>query len=456
MNRKRLMYVSTACTLMVGLLAACTTGNGTTGGPPGSNGDGPPPAANSPDGDGREADLKEGQTELRVAWWGSQTRHDRTIEAIELFEEKYPDIAVSYEFTGWGGYWERLATQAAGQNLPDVIQMDLQYLNEYVSRGLLADLDPYIESGILNLDDVDELYLEGGRIDDSLYAVNLGSNAVALAYDPAMFAEAGIPELEPGYTWDDYIDTARQFKEYLGKDGYFRAISGSHGFKHYLRQHDLWLYNEDNTGLGYDDDQYFIDFFSIWGELLAEDVIPGPEFVAEVQGLQDELIVHGISPVHQFYSNEIVALQSAADRPLKLTLWPSMPGGTDGHFVKPGQFFSVTTQSNKEEAAAKFIDFMTNDLGANEALAAERGVPISGKVREHLYPQLGEYEQLQFDYMDIVEEYASPIHPPEPAGTSEVMNTLGRLYQEYTYGLITVEEFAENFRNAAEEILGDG
>ena len=40
--------------------------------------------------------------ELRVAWWGSQDRHNRTIKAIELFQKKYPNIKVTYEFAGWG------------------------------------------------------------------------------------------------------------------------------------------------------------------------------------------------------------------------------------------------------------------------------------------------------------------------------------------------------------------
>ena len=40
-----------------------------------------------------------GQVELRVAWWGSQDRHDRTIKAIELFQKKYPNIKVGTEGT---------------------------------------------------------------------------------------------------------------------------------------------------------------------------------------------------------------------------------------------------------------------------------------------------------------------------------------------------------------------
>ena len=53
--------------------------------------------------------------ELRVAWWGSQDRHNRTIKAIELFQKKYPNIKVTYEFAGWGDYWTKMTTQAAGR-----------------------------------------------------------------------------------------------------------------------------------------------------------------------------------------------------------------------------------------------------------------------------------------------------------------------------------------------------
>ena len=54
------------------------------------------------------------QTEVRISWWGSQNRHDRTIATIELYEELNPDIDIVYEFQGWGDHWTKLATQAAG------------------------------------------------------------------------------------------------------------------------------------------------------------------------------------------------------------------------------------------------------------------------------------------------------------------------------------------------------
>ena len=56
--------------------------------------------------------------ELRVAWWGSQDRHDRTIKAIELFQQKNPNIKVTYEFAGWDDYWTKMTLRRPATAYP--------------------------------------------------------------------------------------------------------------------------------------------------------------------------------------------------------------------------------------------------------------------------------------------------------------------------------------------------
>ena len=75
--------------------------------------------------------------ELRIAWWGSQSRHDRTIAVIEMFEELHPNIDIVYEFSGWDDHWVKMATQAAGGNMPDIMQQDYARIEEWNDRGLL-------------------------------------------------------------------------------------------------------------------------------------------------------------------------------------------------------------------------------------------------------------------------------------------------------------------------------
>jgi multiple sugar transport system substrate-binding protein len=42
----------------------------------------------------------EDQIELRIAWWGSQSRHERTIKVIEMFMQEHPNITITYEPSG--------------------------------------------------------------------------------------------------------------------------------------------------------------------------------------------------------------------------------------------------------------------------------------------------------------------------------------------------------------------
>ena len=59
-----------------------------------------------------------GAVELRLAWWGNPTRDERTLKAVDLFLQRNPNVTIEPETTGWGGYWDRINTQAAAGNLP--------------------------------------------------------------------------------------------------------------------------------------------------------------------------------------------------------------------------------------------------------------------------------------------------------------------------------------------------
>ncbi len=60
--------------------------------------------------------------ELRFSWWGGNSRHQATLQAIKAFEQQHPNIKVQAEYAGWEGYLSRFTTQIAGGKEPDVIQ----------------------------------------------------------------------------------------------------------------------------------------------------------------------------------------------------------------------------------------------------------------------------------------------------------------------------------------------
>jgi len=114
-------------------------------------------------------------TRTRLIWWGNPERDKRTYAVVDKFLEMNGDTTVDPETYSWGDYWTKLATLAAGKNLPDVIQMDYRYIFEYARRGQLAPLGDFIGNE-LELADFDQNLLNSGKIDGKLYGIAMGAN----------------------------------------------------------------------------------------------------------------------------------------------------------------------------------------------------------------------------------------------------------------------------------------
>ena len=72
---------------------------------------------------------------LRFSWWGGDTRHKATLDAIKLFEEKNPGIKIKAEYSGWDGHFEKLSTQITGNTAPDIMQTDWNWLYIFSKNG---------------------------------------------------------------------------------------------------------------------------------------------------------------------------------------------------------------------------------------------------------------------------------------------------------------------------------
>ncbi|MDK2992477.1 MAG: pectin-derived oligosaccharide transport system substrate-binding protein [Clostridiales bacterium] len=395
---------------------------------------------------------------MRITWWGSQTRHDQTLKVLEMFQQKYPNITFEPEFTAWDGYWEKIAAEAAAGSLPDVWQQDYQYISQYANKNLLLDLQPYVDEGKLDLSDVDQNSIAGGIINDKLYGINLGNNSLCMIYDPEIFKQAGVAEPTPELTWEDYVNVVKTIHEKTGLYG-DENIPGNyfHGLNHYIRQHgpEYDLYSEDGTKLGYDNDKWFEEFFSMELDLIKAGAIPLPEVRNEIKTPEDSLLVSKKSAmIGAINSNQIVATATAAGRPLKMTLLPKAKDQVrEGQYIKPSMFFSVTQYTKYPDQAVEFVNYFINDIEANKVMMAERGVPISAKVREALKPSLPDAQKQMFDYVDLVIENSSPIGPPQPAGHAEIDKLLKTLEEQICYEQITPAAAAAKFREEATKIL---
>lgn len=392
---------------------------------------------------------------LRVAWWGSQSRHNRTLKVIDMFKEQYPDIKIDPQYTGWGGYWEKMAAQAAGNNLPDVMQHDRMYLTQYVDNGRILSLNKYLNNGILDLSNVDQGM---GEVDGQLYGVTLGVNAFAVTYHEKLFEEAGVDLPDPDWTWQDFMNTARKLHDELGIYGstlFPGAYRDIFGLRIWLRQHGKSLYNEDASGLGYEDDALFANFFQMFNELENEGVVAPPALLQEIgSNVEMDPFNQNKAAMSSLWSNQIVAASTASGEKVDLTV---MPNGENevkkGLFIKPSMYFTVSKNSEYPEAAAKFINFFINNVAANVVLSAGRGVPVSAAVREAMKAKLDEVNKEQFEYIDLASRYSSDIYAPPPDVHNQIVDHMKTLVNKILYDVITPTEAAKEFRIEAEKFL---
>ncbi|SDK00847.1 ABC transporter substrate-binding protein [Sediminibacillus albus] len=416
--------------LMVLWLAACSNSEETSGETGESSGD--------------------GEITLRMAWWGDQPRNDYTTKVIEMYEEQNPNVKIEAEYANWDDYWQKLSPQAAANELPDIIQMDVSYLAQYAQSNQLADLEPFLGEQI-DVSNMTEDYVDGGKIEDGIYGMNLGVNAVGFHYNPALLEEIGADSsaLE-AWTWDDYKSLADQAAE---KGIYFdTAMKADVFFNYYLRTQGKRLYAEDGSGLGYEDDQLFIDFFSMMAEQVEKGATPTPDVISQVTGIEDDPVVKGEAVGIWQWSNQFVGLQQVADAPLEISPMPG-PNASDGLYLKPSMFFSIAKNSEHKQAAAEFLDFFVNNVEANKLILGDRGVPGSSEVKDALKSEISEAQQQVFEYIEWAEQNSSPMGAPDPAGAGEVIELLDTLAEQISYGQVTPEDAASNFRNQAESML---
>ncbi|MCM3408410.1 ABC transporter substrate-binding protein [Metabacillus litoralis] len=392
---------------------------------------------------------KDEEVTLRIAWWGSEPRHDYTLKVIEMFEKENPGIKIQAEYASWDDYWKKLAPQASAQQLPDIIQMDLSYFSQYAENGQLADLSPYVGNQIDTTNFTDN-YINGGKLDDKLYGFNLGVNVVGFHYDEELLKKAGVDSLAEDWTWDDYKELAAKAKD----AGIFvdTTMKADVFFNYYLRTQGKSLFGKDGASLGYDDDQMFVDFFTMTSDIVKDGAAPTPDYLAQLKGLEDDPVVKQEAIGIWQWSNQFVGLQQVANRPLKIQNMPG-PNTSDGLYLKPSMFWSVAENSEHKEAAAKFIDFFVNNEEANKLILGDRGIPGSSVVKEALKPVLSPEQVQVFDSVEWAEQNSSAFDGPDPVGAGEIIEMLDSLSEQMNYGQLKVEDAAKQFRQQAESIL---
>ena len=397
---------------------------------------------------------------IRHAWWGNTVRDERTIKLAQLFMEKNPGVTVETEPSGWDDYWAKLNTQAAAGSLPDVMQQDYQYIEQYNNRNQLVDLNSYAQRGVIDLSKWSEAGLAGGRLGSKLIALNIGTNAIGFGFDPAIVRQAGLTIDDTKWTWKDYETMALTIHQ---KTGVQTAIARDHMhlyWEHIVRQFGSPFFAPDHKSLGFTNNAQaraaLVANLEMYLRLRAAGAIYDPEdsFIAG-RAMEEEPMERGKAWQGTYWSNQHVGHQTAAKRPLEYYILPTVNGlkAPYGTYLKPGQFISILASSRSQDLAAKYVNFFVNDLEANRILLAERGIPIPSDVRNDLAGRVNADMKYLFDFITRVTPYTTPIDPPDAPAAGEVRDVMRPILLQCLTGRIGAVAAVDEMIKAANAVL---
>lgn len=391
-------------------------------------------------GGGSNASGEDGDVVLRFSWWGSDARATTTNEIIKAFEEENPGIKIQGEYGDWSGYWDKLATQVASNDAPDVIQMDDKYLREYADRGALLDLSDVDTSKF------EDVAVENGRTEDGVFGITTGINSFTLTTNPEILAEAGIemPD-DRTWTWDDYREITEKISAEV--DGKYGAAAPNEpaGLQSWLRQGGKHLTTDEGV-LGFEASD-LSGYFQHHLDLMENGSYPGASGLAEDQnsGPDRSMTGTGTAAFGMWWSNQLGALSAASGVDLVPLRLPTHTGNPkdSGLWYKSSMLMSASARTKHPEETQKFIDYMVNSETAGQLNQMDRGLPANTEVRELVVAELDDLEALSARFVTELEEDLSGAEPIPPMGFSAIQDIAYRYELEVFFKRQTPDEAAQ-------------
>lgn len=147
-------------------------------------------------------------------------------DAETRFKQKYPNVTVNDNFTpvndSWSSYADKITTQIAGGQSPDIINVAIEGTRLLVKQGLLAPIDDYVnQDGKDLIADVAQPLIDAFKVNGKLWQVPHAWNNMVIYYNTKMFQAAKIDPPKPDWNWDDFLEVAKKLTTGSGTNQVF-------------------------------------------------------------------------------------------------------------------------------------------------------------------------------------------------------------------------------------------
>jgi multiple sugar transport system substrate-binding protein len=388
------------------------------------------------------------QVELSIFWWGGEARAKLTEQALDAYTKKHPNVTFKKTWQANQGYYDKLATLVAGNDAPDIFQIDDNALTEYAERGATLDLNPYRDDGKLDVSKFPESLAQYGVVEGKLSGVALGENTQGLVYNKTLVQRLGVDEPQTGWSWERFIGWAADVSAKTGGNppGTMDPSADYKAFWIWLRQQGKDLYEGKELGFTADD---VTKWFELWKGARDRGATPTPDVIKEGNSsdITKQLVVTGKAATSWVWANQMPELKKSTKDELGVCAYPGDPSA---QWARAAQYFSVFRNSEHKDVAVDVINFLVNDPEAGQILGTERGLPPNLEIRKAVADTTtdGAMKQSIQVENDLADKFGEAPQVP-PKGHSTVRSELVKAAESVQFGKASPADAAQAFVDAA-------
>ncbi|MBB4144991.1 ABC transporter substrate-binding protein [Rhizobium rhizoryzae] len=392
--------------------------------------------------------------DLRMSWWGGDSRHKVTQEALKVCGDKYGH-KIAAEFTGFDGHLEKVTTQIAGGTEADIMQINWPWLPLFSIKGDgFADLNQFKD--VIDLSQWSADDLAAGTMNGKLNGLSVSTTGRVFMFNKTALDKAGVAIPT---TWDELFKAVKAVKEKIGPDAYpMNAVKETAVLLISLNATQSTgkdLVDPATKKVAWKPEELAkaIDFY---GKMVKDGVVMSQKSVAAEGNLNlfespkwADGRISGSYEWDSTFSKYADPLKGQKLEPVAIL--KASDAKTDGVYRKPSMVFSISKRSKDPKAAAQIVNCLLNEPEAIKILGTSRGLPAS-KIAAKTLTDGGKIEAELLKAHDIIVKASGPTVSPlneHPEIRSVFLDAL----EEYAYGQIDSKEAAETIIDGVNGVL---
>ena len=395
------------------------------------------------------------QTTVRFSGYvESEEQLATTLKVLKAYEAKNPNVKIVPEFSNFRSFTDKLATEAAGGNAPDMFSVNVDLLAEYAARGVLTPLTEWVPDPI-NVADYQDGSIFSCTYDDQLFGVPNDAIAPAILYNPKKFEEVGEAIPPDMFTWENLHETATALGKAHGR-GFWGIEDGGGNYVPcdiYLRAKGKSMFTAEHK-LGFEAAD-MAQWFQYWEDMRQAGGAPPPDVQAQAGDNSSTLgIVRGRAAMLIQMTDSYVGIGALMEDPLDLHMLPNGHAGGEikqHHYDYAGNSTGIWSQAADKDLCVDIISFMHFDPeGVNLYYTGSGMIPASTAGLEKFGATGNEEEKKLVAYLEELRKDPAPSRRPGVGGLGGMFR---RANESVAFGDATALEASEVFIAEAEEKL---